>query len=447
MFSNPLQTFCRMALLGVAAALAAPQARAAAPTPANPAKSAGDEPRPPTVAEKLDIARNPAKHSSLRVKAIENLNRCTEKEIQDNRLVDELLDIVNKASDMFVRVEAIKTLGDFQTNFPESKTKYIEPFMALLRSDKEYPQVRKAVAQVFKKTLDPKGLKDEKACQALVEIVKNRQEAIPLKIEAAAAIAEFGKSEGIKSLSELLSDPEQLVKEAAAKAIYRILVKLPETSLDVVTVNRLGALMDDAGLPPDILVAVMRVMAQLIRDGNMQAKNLALSKILEMPKKASSDVIVLGAIEAMGIIGSEDSVGPLNATYEFYLDKKDYNKAGDLPIRRAVAEAYSTILMAQSNARTPNMKIVKDAAALLVGMVDNDESPAVKSAAIFNIRYLYDRKFADTHKVVFSALIGFLNKTKDEGLKNDINKTLEALTALTFTDHRRWDEWFKDKFK
>jgi hypothetical protein len=422
----------------------------------------GPEPRQPTVAERLAIAKNGGKHPQERVEALKTLARITEKEAQDKGVIEDLIDIVGKAPDISVRSEAIRSLAEIQINaYSETKTKYIEPFTAILKNEKEYPQVRVAIANNFKSTLDSKGLKDAKAYAALVEILRSKQEHPALKIAAAHSIGAYGSPDGVEFLSELVADPDQYIKEAAAKAIYTILQKLPSAELKVTTVNRLGALLDDPKLPPDITREVLKVMAQLIRDGNMAAKNLALTRIIEMPKNSkANDIVILGAIEAMGIIGSEDTVGPLKMAYEMYYTPNTPentqkglgpNNEPDLPFRVEVCKAYSAILATQAAARTPNMKVVKEIAAHLISIIDkapDQENIRVQTAAIFNIRYLYYKQFAETHKPALQSLIGKLGTVKDDSpLKPAIIETLEQMTALNFSEPRRWDEWLKEKYK
>ena len=216
----------------------------------------GDAPKEVAVSDRVAQAKNVNEESEKRIKAIESLAAISEKDVLDNHVIDALIDVAKGDPDPFVRVSAIRTLGVIERNVTHAhnaKTAYLEPFADILKKSDDYPPVRVAVASVFKDTLIPTELKDrDVAFKALVDIVnikdpKTAKEMYGLKLECIAGIGNFASPQSLDILMSLLNDPDPIVKETVAKAIFNLLNKTSESAGNVTfaTVKKLVDIMED----------------------------------------------------------------------------------------------------------------------------------------------------------------------------------------------------------
>jgi len=427
--------------------------------------------REKTTPELLNVAKNPNNNPLARVSAIEKLGEMTDaSQMRDYKVVDELISIAKVAEDdIFVRQTAIKGLGRLYNVDKVIKEKYLAPLIAILKDQKAHMMVRKAVAEIFRETLvnDAKFHADQEANNALLDVAKNKTEVPGLRFAAIKAVGYFGAPESLDVLIGLLSDPDPLIRENSAGALYDLLAKvgIEKNPLPVPTVNKLIEMVSDKKMAPELRVNVMKVLAQLIRDGQQQAKQV-MPTIIDFVKNERSTKLVEGGIEALGIIGSAEAVEPLKVAYADYREtppsaepKKAEAKAEDAAaaaaertegarIRKKIMEALVSVLSFQTSKKQSEMKAVHECALLLVSAVDDDPAATVKEAAVFALRYLYPQKFKSEHKDAIDALIFRMReRATAEDLKKRIADTLSALTGQDFQlDAERWDEWFTKQF-
>lgn len=430
-----------------------------------------------TPAELINFAKNPQNNPMARVSAIEKLGNLSEAgAIRDNKVVDELIAIARVPDDdIFVRQAAIKADGKLYTVDKTYKERYLAPFMAILKDQqKEHYMVRKAVAEVFRDTLvyATQLHSDYEAYKVLLGVAMDKKEVPGLRYVAINAIGRFGAPEGLDDLSKLLGEQDQLIRENAAGALYDLLTKIGGfENLPVPIVNKLIEMVGDKKMAPELRVNVMKVLAQLIRGGQNQAKQV-MPLIVDFVTKERNVKLVEGGIEALGIIGSAEAIEPLKVAYADYLASEQHSaaaakkddaaagaeaaaaavsaeKAEGTRIRGKIMEALVSVLSFQTTRRQSDMKAVHECALLLVKVLDEDPSATVKEAAVFAMRYLYPAKFGPEHKEAIDVLIYLMLQrgTSDE-LKEKIAKTLSALTGQDFgPDAKRWDVWFTDRFK
>jgi HEAT repeat protein len=238
------------------------------------------EPKPETVSQRLLKAKSANLDPELRVLAIDSLAGVSKEEESDNKVIEGLLDIVKSTNDIFVRIAAIDALGKLQINVTKddkAKTKYLDPFLAILKSKDEHVKVRVAVANVFKLTLDKNKLADTDQVfkPAILPVASNKADPTLLRVVCIQAIGEFGKAENIAILADLLIEEDPQIRTATVDAILTLMSKAAEVQVPVPVVNKLLDVMRDEKADLVLRVAVMKLMAQLIRENNTTAKNEA----------------------------------------------------------------------------------------------------------------------------------------------------------------------------
>lgn len=410
-----------------------------------------------TVSERVRDAANVNLRGPQREQAIKSLAAVTAKEESDNNVVGTLLSIVKADRDNFVRVRAIETLGDIELNVTKdhkAKTAYLEPFVAILKSDSDKDPliIKEPVLLVFSKTLVRESLPDrDKAYPAIVDLAKGRADA-PLRIKAIDAIGKFGGDDGLEVLSDLLSDSDPDVKIAAARALNDYLQSVANAKdVKITTVNKLVDMLGERAFPVELKVAIIRALGRMVRDGNNGAKLRGLPLLLPIPEKGLAgltgpqyDAVVLAAIDALGMIGTSDTVPPLVQAYKNYFNEKDPKKDVDVPVRRAVIDALGTVLQTQAEGKQPDNRVVKIVADTLVSAMDKDPVPEIKTAAVYAARYFYPPQFKSEQREVIASLLGLLKDAeKLEELRSTVLQALKAITGRDFgTDVRKWNEWF-----
>ena len=428
-----------------------------------------------TTAELVGIVKNSVKPARARVEAAIKLGEITSPdEEHDNQVADSLIEVVKQPSSLFVRSACVTALGKLQANCNKKlKDRFRSIFVAIIANTKEYLVLRSAVAGVFKEILDPQNVPDKDGYKILADIAKNRQEAVGFRGTAIEAVGKFGADDGIELLAALLSDPEELVREKAAGAIYDWLSRVGENQkIPLPAITKMTEMLDDKKLPVELKVNVMKALAQMMREGNTAALR-ALDKIKTIVKTAEDHKLLLGGIEALGIVGSADAVDPLKQAYLDYLPAPkaaapaaapapgaapaadaDASKVPakpvegkDVEVRQAVMDALVTVLSTQvdrAEAKKPfDTKAVHDTSALLVKAIDDDPSATVKTSAVFAMQYLY--KFPAEQKEALDSLITYLRTLKKDDEQADrIITALKSISGQDF-DHDvvRWDTWYQ----
>ncbi|HYG77850.1 MAG TPA: HEAT repeat domain-containing protein [Planctomycetota bacterium] len=425
-----------------------------------------------TIPETVLLVKSKNKGARARVTAIERLGDMTNAgEIRDYRVAEELVTLATeKEGDLFVRIAAIKALGKLTVNADAKfKDKYMANFTAIFKDPKEHFQLRRAVSSIFRDVLNKKDLPDKDAYRGLVDVAKNKQEPVGLRSSAILAIGNFGADDSLETLVPLLSDPEPIVVEQTAAAVYEALNRSAGTELPLPAINKLVEMLDSKTVASELKVNVMKVLAQIMREGKTTAAKAAFPKIVEFVKNNPDDKLVKGGIEALGIIGSAEAVEPLKQAYADYkpavaapgaaagdapavpasgeaANAKKQEKAKETDIRMAVIEALISVLNGQGEKKNAyDQKAVHESTVLLVKAAEDDPASNVQRAAIFALRYLYYAKFKNEHREVVDALTFKMRepKTTDE-LKKDIAETLSFITGQDFgTDAERWNKWFE----
>jgi HEAT repeat protein len=413
--------------------------------------------REKTITELVTTAKSNTKDPEERKKAINSLGSITAEQEQDNRVVDELLDLAVKQGDPRLRAEAIRTLGTIQLNVTKdnkAKTKYLAPFVVMLNKNDEVPFVRKAVAAVFKETLDPAGLPDKNnAYKALFEIAKNKDDSnMGLRGECIEAVGRFGAIESLEMLSGILNETEPLIKNKAVEAISSVLNNpAAGEKVSLPTVNKLIDMLSDKNIPVDLKVDTTKTVAQLVRNKAPGARN-ALSAIVDLIEKpspnlepADRDKVVIGAIKALGVIGSGEAVATLKKAYDEF--KSDKEKPENSSARQAAIKSLGSILsMLQSGSSRVEGKALDDIVSTLVKGLE-DENGEVKASAVYALGNL--TKFEAKQKEALDGLIFLLRDVKDgnANLKTQIIESLELITNEDRgSDWKNWDAWFSKKY-
>ena len=458
------------ALIG-AVSLYATAGESAAPQEKNKA-------REKTAAEKIELAQDTRQYPENRCAFIQGLTAISDRDVQDNRVVEGLLDIAVKSDDdPRVRVAAISALGEIEKNITHdhrAKNKYIGPFAAILKTaDGGQPApVRKAIAKVFDETLNPDGPLDRsEGFKALADIARNKDEKnIGLRHACILAVGNFGDVEGLSVLAEILNEPDQLVKEKAAVALSSLIFKAGEKgSRDVAlpTIQKLLGLLNDSNTDENLKISVMSALAQLIANGNTSAARAGLQPIKDIVAKDINTNLVIGGIQALGIVATADAVEPLKKAYDDNNNAADPNKAVDVRVRVAVIRAIDAVIHFQAHAKPLDAKAVSAAGQLLVHAIDFDAAPEVKHAAVFALSSLQDKHFSAIEVLAdpddatkgkmplrAAAIEALLYLTKDSShpptpeMKEKIESSLEYLTGLDFGVDKeglaRWWKWWEE---
>jgi len=409
-----------------------------------PPKGGGKGKKEATVAELLNTVRT-SRDPETQINAIRKLGEVTTPDDRDNQVTTTLLSFLEKKKDPFVRRAIIRAEGRLQASAnPLAKIKFIPVFTDILKNNKEVSIVRESVAEVFRDSLDPDGLPDRKAFDVLLAIAGDKKETnLSLRSFCILASGAFGSAEALPILSGIFNEPDSSLKADAAQAIFDLLDKKPELAskdVSVPTVMKFVEMLGDEKLPDDLRVAVIQVVAQLLREGNAAANKSALEKIIEIMIKSTNDRVVIAAIEALGKIGTPQSVEPLGKTYVDYDPKSE--KPKDVEVRAAIMRALQTVLVVQlERPRGTDAKAVKEAIKLLVKAIDDDKSSTVKLSAVYALGYLYDDRFSDERKDPVLALIYLGKASTADDIKAAVADTLIAITGRDFK--QKWDDWEK----
>ena len=404
---------------------------------------------PPELMQIVKTSRDP----ETRQDAVKRLAEISESEERNMQVAETFVDILKTTPDPFLGKQLVRTLTQLQVNMSKRpKTKYIVDFMAILKNPAAVPGIRTEIADNFRQTLDKDELKDKDAFVLLKAIAQSKTEPnVSLRARCIEAIGGFGDPDNIAMLCELLTDKDDLVKEAAANALTTLLDRAPVNgkSISMAAANKIVEMVNDDKLAPTVRIKVIRADAQMMAcDPPVPGANRGLETIIKLAKTAADDNLVLTCIEALGIIGSSQAADPLIATYNDFFNKANMMNEKDVPIRRAVVRALRSVLTAQDRKMNAEMPTVHKVAELLVSVLDNDPAVNVKSSAVYAIGYMYPKKFAADQKEATFALVFLLEKRDtDASLKGMIPDTLEAITGVNFgLDAERWKGWLQTKY-
>ena len=421
-----------------------------------------------TTPELVAVAKSTSKSARVRIGAIMKLAEITDgAQIRDFKVVEEFDTIAgDTATDMFIRCACIEALARIQVNVTTAQDKFLPVLIPILKDIKLHLVLRKAVADALRDVLSgSKGLVQKDAYKVCVEIAKTKTETPGLRASSVDVVGAYPSDDNLEVLVPLLSDSESIVVEHAAAALYNSLSRM-SGEIPLPATNRLVEMLDSKTVGPDLKVNVMKVLAQIIRDGKTKAADPALPKIIDFVKNAQDDKLVRGGIEALGIIATAAAVEPLKQAYMDYKPAapaaaaaaadagkadesgvKKVEKGKEMDIRTLIMDALSNVLQTQGEKKTGfDTKAVHESAALLIKAGEDDPAKTVQSAAIFALRYLYYVKFKAEHKDAVDMLTFKIRDAKiEDEMKVEISKTLQAITGQDFgIDAGRWDKWYQE---
>ena len=429
-----------------------------------------------TTAEHVSRLKRKNVFSQLRSDSARKLGTMKEAaELRDSRTVEILLDIaLDSTDDMLVRMETIKALAEIQDEvYNPSKedyaiNKYMEPFIAILKDDKHSdPLIRTEVARALGRTLRSDRVKHKDGFDAMLLIAEdaNRNGMKPtpliLRIACVDGLGNFGATRAFVSFASILvqENLDPLLREAVIRGLGNLVNSIDlENNLEAInlaTLNRIKEMVSNKKMPPDIRGEALKLLGRLIGAGAKVGVSFDLLPIavgILKDQEVTDPVLILAAIQTLGLLGDEDGVRSLEKAYTDFFDDKNVARENDVNIRTEVMRTLGQLLarMTTDKKRT-NPGILKIAVGTLLKPLNPDATPkeagAVVDAAIFSIRYLYpnEPEYAAGQKAAIERLILTLKKSTDEDQKSKIMDTLTLLSRRPFgTDVRRWENWFDE---
>src|ERR1041385_1762211 len=124
-------------------------------------------------------------------------------------------------------------------------------------------------------------------------------------------------------------------------------------------------MLQDQRMSMDLQIEVMKALAQLLRNGNTAAR-IGLPAIKEIVVRAKEERLIIGAVTALGIIGTSEAVDPLKKTYDDFATEADGKNEKAIAVRQAVVKAMRSILSFQRNRKPFDAKATHEASTLLV---------------------------------------------------------------------------------
>ncbi|MCZ7644114.1 MAG: hypothetical protein M5U26_02350 [Planctomycetota bacterium] len=344
--------------------------------------------------------------------------------------------------------------------------RYTEPFTKHLDDKNEEVLIRAQIAGVFGNTLVLSSLPEERALvslQKLAEDQGNRQVGGPDEMVRQACVDAIGKIGSPKSLETLANILNQVnlsdrLKEAVVSAFYGILSRIDkdlDTLVTPPTVQKLIQLVEQTTIDPEIRAEGMKTLARLERAG-VKTGNRVLPVIQKVLEKENNKVLVVAAVEALGITGKDEALDSLlKAFKDFYSEPNSKAYENDLAIRKVIAKTFAYMLSAQREKRpAPNAEAVATIAKTLISIIDpsaeRKEHKDVKRSAVSSLRYLYPltSPFKEHHKDALSRLIYLMRDVEDfKDAQDTVIETAVYLSRQDFgKDVLRWEKWFDETY-
>ncbi|GMV82658.1 MAG: hypothetical protein AMXMBFR7_38420 [Planctomycetota bacterium] len=425
-----------------------------------------------TVAELVSIAKKRTGYPEDRLDAVRSLSSLRDRDkVNENDVVDALLWVVQqKDDDLFVRIGCIKALGQLQGNLFTldrlAAKKYTEVFTKHLTDDKEETHIRAEICRVFGATLVLSSLPEERALEALQKIAseEGRQAGnmpdLLIRETAVRAIGQVGNGACLDTLANILIQVnlDNRLKEAVLSAFYALLSRIDKDLDKLVTpptVNRLIQLVEEKAMDAEIRAEGMKALARLEANG-VRTGNRVLPVIEKILKEESKPVLLIAAVEALGVTGKDEALPALIKAFEdmYNADSASGSYANDLKIRQTIAKTLGYMLAAQRVRKpAPVADSVAKMAKLLLDIVDpqaqKKEVKEVIRSAIFSLRYLYPMQtpFKEFHKDALEKLLYHLRKDEDKEGRAVLLESIEYISRQNFGDDVvRWDKWFDEAY-
>ncbi len=388
-----------------------------------------------------------AAHVEDRDAAIKALGDITdERQLEMYNVPDLLLDIAqNKSHHPRLRDRSIRSIGNITMRSKTSlRERYMTPFAKLLEDRKEDPNVRHAVLEVFKNILRFGEVKDRKTMETVEKVAGDRQEEPWLRAAAFDCMGEVGTDEkGMKTILANLREGTPELKRAVLDALLKR-IRESDAQLDLPTVNTLIGILQDKDVKPDARVAAMKAVAESGRKGG--PGKAAAPEILKIMKDGTDMALVIGAIEAMGILADE---GSLQAVLEIS-EEKFFAGDDGAPARAAICRALGGYLTAfESKSRSQAEEIGKQCRDRLMKYIETDKNMGVRRRAIYNLGLMASPAYDSLKKPAVDLLIDELYGVKKAGSAGGemLELIVESLRYLTRVNHGddvdKWDDWYK----
>ncbi|MCX7806177.1 MAG: hypothetical protein N3A38_13450 [Planctomycetota bacterium] len=397
-------------------------------------------------AELIRIVKSSA-HVEDRDAAIKALGEITdERQLEMYNVPDFLLEIAqNRSSHPRLRDRAIRSIGNITMRSKTSlRERYMTPFAKLLEDRKEDPNVRHAIIEVFRNILRFDEVKDRKTMESVEKVAGDRQEEPWLRAAAFECMGEVGTDEkGMRTILANLRESTPELKRAVLDALLRR-VRESDAQLDLPTVNTLVSIIQDKEVKSDARVAAMKAVAESGRKGG--PGKAAVPEILKVMKDGTDMVLVMGAIEAIGILADDEALQTiLDISEEKFF-------AGDegAPARAAICRALGGYLTAfETKSRAQAEEIGRKCRDRLMKYIETDKNQGVRRRAIYNLGLMASPVYDSLKKPAVDLLIDELYAAKKAGATGGeaLELITEALRYLTRVNHGddvdKWDDWFR----
>jgi hypothetical protein len=412
--------------------------------------------------ERIAIAKNKnAAHPKDRVDAIRELGNLSDAgEVRDQRVVDVLCDIVKDSKDdLFVRMEGMSSLGNLQFNLFQTdglaRSKYTIPLISVLRDPKEEELIQTKVAQVFAKTLPADDLQAKQAISAMLDIAKDKNEALMLRVACVDGVSEIGSAEGFEPFGAILAQTEldSLLQERVLRGMAVLLGKLGNADTvkqpSLATINRIIELVFANTTPVEIRAVGFVALARMKKSGIIKTLEIQ-PKLVKIMKESDNAELVLAAVDAIGILDEAGSTPALITAYNDFFDANNPSRDADVKIRVGIVKTLGDLVNSQSAQKNANAAAIKQTAELYLKITspedENNEVESVRDNAIFGLRYFYPKRseFQSFHRPIAEQLILLLRKSRaTKSLPASIVDTLTIISRYPGGDELdRWEKWY-----
>jgi uncharacterized protein (UPF0147 family) len=257
---------------------------------------------------------------------------------------------------------------------------------------------------------------------------------------------------GILSQIEL----DKQVREAVVRALSKLLTGIDDVKdVNFPAINKIKEIVTDKNMAIEIRASSLTALAQLKLKGAKGVDESVMEVIKQVLKTENDSIMVIAAIDALGIVGDEKALDDLKKAYGDFFDAKKPDRPADVKIRVAVMKVLGNMLAQQNQKSAPNAESIKKCVELLTKGIDIQAKPPevgeVTSAAIYSLRYLYPKKpaFQGAQKDVIDKLILIIKPTVNAAREYDeaVIDTLKAITRQPFgKDPARWDKWYDETY-
>jgi hypothetical protein len=363
----------------------------------------------------------------------------------------------NANRDIFLRRDLIRYLESRVTApaTTAAEREAVGSAMLKLVNDKQAPTLlRKSAVRALLSAAASNATTKEQALPALAALA-NSKETSPLRAEALDALITLDPARS-DIIAAITSDADSIEQAQCLLALSTSLMKSPNAAAHIpeATVQALVGVLQHLNSEADARIHAAAALAHAIRQGNATARAAGLPAIIKAMETTQDSEIIIGMCSAAEIIADPDLMPALKKTYADYLDKKDQNKEADTRVRIAVIKAARALLVRESRTKTvpteSDLAAVKDAATLLVSVVDDDSFEDCKKEAMRGLRYLYNPAYKALQRDAVESMIFFLKDKKTESYsraREAAVESLESISSMEFgEDAAKWIKWFDQNY-